>query len=458
MGNIAPVRDTLFISKATPGDDAFVLWLAPRLEAAGYKVFADILGLVAGDEWRGKLTDSLQGSAVKMLLCCSNESLARPGVREEIAIAEDLVKELNDKNFIIPLRVRPYKKLFGIGGLHWVDFSNGWASGLAELLEALVRLGVHKAGDGTVQPAWNAYLRRRAVTIKPDPETLTSNWLRILAIPSSLSYVVPRLRPREALLRDLGSSFEFPMVPFGLGFLTFSSPVEMEEHFVAIGPFDREAEIHVLTFLEEGDQRLEIAMRDARSMMVNLMRQAWEKHCMRLGFRAHTFSSGLSFHVSEDQLGIGQRVSWGRQGERRSSMLRNISRKKIWEYGVGAIPGLFPYPHLKLKSRILFSEIGDNQKAIVIPDKRSQFRHRRSVCSGWRNKAWHGRVMAFMELLAGESPYVDLAVGSGECITLDAAPIQFTAPVTARQTHKLDEDAEETDSTTLGGHYEDEDL
>src|SRR4051794_24523143 len=31
-------RSVLFISKATPGDDEFALWLAPRLEAAGYEV------------------------------------------------------------------------------------------------------------------------------------------------------------------------------------------------------------------------------------------------------------------------------------------------------------------------------------------------------------------------------------------------------------------------------------
>src|SRR5437868_14695527 len=119
MENVASTRDTLFISKATPGDDAFVLWLAPRLEAMGYKVFADILGLVPGDEWRGKLTDALQDRAIKMLLCCSDETLSRAGVREEIAMAEDLVRELGDKSFIIPLRIRPFKKLFGIGGLQW---------------------------------------------------------------------------------------------------------------------------------------------------------------------------------------------------------------------------------------------------------------------------------------------------------------------------------------------------
>jgi len=31
------VRDVLFISKGTPEDDDFVMWLAPRLEAEGYR-------------------------------------------------------------------------------------------------------------------------------------------------------------------------------------------------------------------------------------------------------------------------------------------------------------------------------------------------------------------------------------------------------------------------------------
>jgi hypothetical protein len=38
------------------------------------------------------------------------------GVQEEIEIGLDLAKELKDPRFVIPLRIRPYKKLFGIGG------------------------------------------------------------------------------------------------------------------------------------------------------------------------------------------------------------------------------------------------------------------------------------------------------------------------------------------------------
>src|SRR6185437_9699271 len=87
-------RSIVFISKATPEDDEFVLWLAPRLEAAGYSVFADILTLEPGDRWRRQITETLQNRAVKMLLCCRDATLNKVGVQEEIGIASDVAKEL----------------------------------------------------------------------------------------------------------------------------------------------------------------------------------------------------------------------------------------------------------------------------------------------------------------------------------------------------------------------------
>ena len=58
MSDGKPVSDRsiVFISKSTPEDDEFVLWFAPRLEAQGYKTFADILSLGPGDRWRREIT------------------------------------------------------------------------------------------------------------------------------------------------------------------------------------------------------------------------------------------------------------------------------------------------------------------------------------------------------------------------------------------------------------------
>ncbi len=187
------IRDVVFISKATPGDDEFVLWLAPRLEAAGYTVFADILNLQPGDRWRREITDTLQNKAVKMLLCCRDATLNKIGVQEEIGIASDLVKELKDPRFIIPLRLEPYKKLFGIGELQWIDFLGSWAAGLQDLLDALQRQSVPRNPG-----ACHASIRTGRIIesgwrfkVEKAPEVLTSNWLRVASVPDVIRYYHP---------------------------------------------------------------------------------------------------------------------------------------------------------------------------------------------------------------------------------------------------------------------------
>jgi hypothetical protein len=141
-----------------------------------------------------------------MLLCCSNETLAAPGVLEEIDIATDLSKELNDPRFILPLRIRPYKKIFGIAGLQYTDFVRGWAEGLEKLLASLKRQKVPcNAEAGVINPTWEIYRRRQAITLKNEPERLTSNWLRILksrississSLPARLIGMLWRMRVR----------------------------------------------------------------------------------------------------------------------------------------------------------------------------------------------------------------------------------------------------------------------
>jgi len=53
-------RQALFISHASPEDNAFTIWLGAKLAAAGYEVWADILRLTGGDDWQRKLEDALR--------------------------------------------------------------------------------------------------------------------------------------------------------------------------------------------------------------------------------------------------------------------------------------------------------------------------------------------------------------------------------------------------------------
>ncbi|HWK68367.1 MAG TPA: toll/interleukin-1 receptor domain-containing protein [Rhizobiaceae bacterium] len=443
-------RDIVFISKATPGDDDFALWLAPRLEAAGYKVFADILVLEAGDRWRKVLTTTLQECACKLLLCCSDATLSRDGVLEELGIGLDLAKTLKDPKFVIPLRLEPFKKVFGMGELQYVDFERGWAEGLSKLLEMLKRQKVPRAGEPSINPNWESYRRRSPIPLIGEPEPLTSNWLRMVSAPDEIHFYEGRgVLPANAIQR-LAREAKFPVALNGSGFLTCAMPDEIESEFSHLGRFARTNSIPFLEFVERGSEKLGIAKQDASNIMVAMVRRAWEAYCIERGLLSYQYVGAMGFHASGDQAKLGERIPWGRQGERRSSMLRNEARGHVWQYGVTGTPAFWPLPHLKLKSRVLFAPPHEGDAGSPYDDPRKQHRLRRSGCKGWRNKQWRGRLLAFLELLSRESAFIALAMGANASIKLEAQPMILTSPVSTKLPDAMAEDAEEADESTLG--------
>jgi TIR domain len=453
----ATTRDVLFISKATPEDDEFVLWLAPRLEAAGYKVFADILTLEPGDRWRKRVTSTLQDLAVKMLLCCRDASLAKDGVQEEIGIGLDLTKQLPDPNFIIPLRIEKYKKLFGIGEIQWVNFLGSWANGLHDLLEALKDQNVPRQSNPAINPNWENYRQRLAIKLENTPETLTSNWLRIAAVPDVIRYFQPTGSVNHPLMESTCKTSKYPASIHLRGFFSFATLEEVNEAFASVGKFEVHSEHKFLEFVQSDTASPAIRQQEAKNLVTAMFRQSWENFCRGRGLHEYAFSKQLGFHVCEAQMALGKRVSWGRQGKRRNSMLRNKAAGKVWQYGVSANPALWPYPHFKLKSRVLFAELAGKGTGKVFDDADQQHKFRRSVCKGWRNKAWHGRLMAFLELLSGDLSYIDLELSGSASFRLDATPILFTSPVSTVLPDEMSDDAEEQDDTTLGNFHVEED-
>jgi hypothetical protein len=444
-------RTVVFISKATPEDDEFVLWLAPRLEAAGYTVFADILSLEPGDRWRKEVTGTLQNKAVKMLLCCRDATLAKNGVQEEIGIAEDLVKELKDQRFIIPLRVEPFKKLFGIGELQYVNFVGSWGGGLRDLLDTLDKQKVPcSTSKVEINPNWENYKKRLAIKVETALEVLTANWLRVMSYPDVIRFYDPPGSINHTLMEQTCRDSVLPAEKFNRGFFSFAAQEEIERDFTSVGKFVVHSEHKLSEFLEKGSQSPLIEARDARNMVSSMFRKGWENLCRSKGLYQYAFSKQLGFHVPETLLPLGKKIPWGKQGQRRSSMLRNSAAGKVWQYGVSASVLFWPYPHFRLKSRVLFAELAGQKTGAVFDDADKQHRLRRTVCKGWRNKAWHGRLMAFLELLAGESAYIELPLGGKSSVRLDASPVLFTSPVTTALPNAMAEDEEEPDDSTLG--------
>jgi hypothetical protein len=137
-------------------------------------------------------------------------------------------------------------------------------------------------------------------------------------------------------------------------------------------------------------------------------------------------------------------------------MLRNVAKEHIWQFGVTAMPFFWPFWHFKLKSRVLFSADNGTPAGLAIDDPRKMHRLRRSICKGWRNKQWHGRMLAFLELLSGDAAFIRLALSPSTAVVLEAAPILFSSPVSTVLPNVLDADDEEADLSTLGRPEPDE--
>jgi hypothetical protein len=158
-------RRAIFISHAAPEDNEFTIWLGAKLVATGYEVWADVLRLNGGDDWQRKLEGALRDRAFKVLLVANEKSVAKQGVRNEIQIASDVGRKIQDPTFIIPLRLGPFDAPFLIAHAQYIDFTRRWAAGLHELLEVLE--AVYKVpldGAAPIAP-WLSLQSRRSKAI-----------------------------------------------------------------------------------------------------------------------------------------------------------------------------------------------------------------------------------------------------------------------------------------------------
>jgi hypothetical protein len=444
-------RDTLFLVGARPDHDQFILWLGPKLEAHGYRVFSEILTLEPGDRWHKEIGVALEHRAVKVLAVAGAATRANEDAMDLIDRAKTLAASLGDARLIIPLRIEEGAKIDGLRDATPADFTSGWAEGLSKLLETLRRQHVTCRRENiTVATQWDSFRKRGAVPLVREPESLVSNWIQILEMPDELHFYEATGAVQTGVLKRRVQGLSFPAVAYERGVITFATPPDVEESFGGVAKLRLRTSVPVVDAVDKGMPEIGVAGRDLSNMLTGLLRDGWERHCRKIGMVAYAYSNGDGFHVSPTQVGIGERVPWGRQGERRSSMLRNIARKHVWSYGVTAIPRNWPFWHFRLKARVLFAEDNDTEQGERIDDPKKMHRLRRSVCKGWRNKQWHGRLLAFLQVMSGDSAYIRVSLAPGQDMLLSSEPVLFTSPVSTALPDVGDPDAEEQDESTLG--------
>ena len=424
-------RDAIFISHANPEDNEFAVWLGARLTAAGYEVWADLLRLRGGQDWQRRLEDALRNKACKVLLVGTEHGVQKQGVRNEIQISHNVGRSIGDPDFIIPLRLTDFDAPFLIAHAQYIDFKSSWAGGLAELLETLeqtYRVPRNRIPATEMTDYWKQIHLRHAQTLTPEAESLVSNWLSIEQLPDTIYlYDFTGGISIGAAQRQM-RGVKWPIAPFRRGFLAFCPPYDLQDHFGPTLPLQVDGTISTNEFLDVGWPDENIGRYDAHNQFSNLVRQA-----VGLALKGRSLSSyemaseQLAWWGEVDAVPSGQiSFSWkGGLSGRRQIIGYSEKRRLHWHFGITPKPRVFPFPHVRLISRVIFSEDGHTP----IDNPKRMHRLRRSFTKSWRNAKWRDMMLAFLHWLSNGDMTFIVPVGSDASLSLRLPPATFTSPV-----------------------------
>ena len=424
-------RDAIFISHANPEDNAFTVWLGARLTAAGYEVWADVLRLRGGQDWQRRLEDALRNKARKVLLVGTEHGVQKQGVRNEIQIAHNVGRSIDDADFIIPLRLADFDAPFLIAHAQYIDFKRSWADGLAELLETLDQTyGVPRNCDSAAETLdyWKQVHLQHAQSLTPQPEPLVSNWLSIGQLPETIYLYDFRGGISLGAAKRQMRSVKWPIAPFRRGFLAFCPLHDLQDHFGPDLPLQVDGTISTEVFLEDGWPDENIERFDAHNQFGNLVRQAMELALQGRSLSSYEMASDQQAWWGEvDAVPSGQiSFSWeGGLTGRRQIIGYSEKRRLHWHYGITPKPRVFPFPHVRLVSRVIFSEDGH----APIDNPKRMHRLRRSFTKSWRNAKWRDMMLAFLHWLSDGNSSLVVPVGSDAALSLRLPPVTFSAPV-----------------------------
>jgi hypothetical protein len=430
-------REALFISHANPEDNAFARWLGAKLAAMGYEVWADVMRLRGGSDWSRELEVALRTRAIKMLLVGTPIAVDKQGVRNEIEIGAQLSNSLNDPEFIIPLRLKPYQAPFRIVQAQYVDFSESWAAGLAELVELISNVYKIPRRSGKPIADWLISQSLGSATLVEQPEQLVSNWLLINKLPEFVYYCAPSTTLPLEFFQDR-TKHTWPVVPFNEGGLTFATP-DTHGFLAPEMPSNVVSQCLVSEFLESGWPDLKIDAFEARRQFSDLSNQAFENFLQGRGLTQYEGAGGRftwwgnirTVPLTQIRYGLNQ------QKGRRQIIGVSVKRNIHWHYGINVQVRTAPVRHARLSARIIFTENGLD----AIGDVKRMHRLRRSFAKSWRNARWRDMMLAFLWWVAGGQSEIALPVSDSEQVILALPTASFSCPVSVLHAGDLpDED------------------
>ncbi len=417
-GQVPQDRRHLIVSYA-PSDLSLAGWLARRLTAEGYEVWAECLGQLSTEAPPADLDEAIRDRAFGVVALYSRSSLTDSEVVRQRAVALSIGRA-RQTDFLMPLDlgISPSDLDRHTASLRFISFAGGWADGLRQLLDRLEAARCPKPLLHGRSIAAESYLGPTALS--NTPEMIVSNCLPAEKIPD----VVYLLESSAVIPRDQLETFE-PFWSFrtvtSRRFLSFQQPppsivdrynfrVVLQHEWRKVATVEGIVAPHLMTEL----------VRKALVVKCQEKKLAYCPDTKLWYFPMNLIEHDRLFYTRPDGTrsfvqAAGQRKYWRPTGSQyyRYHLAPTFNVLRDVTGGVVAL----------LQVRIRFSA----PTGELLPKTMAQSR-RKHLCKDWWNREWLARTLALSQYLATENK---IAIGDTEAeqIVFAAAPVTLTSPV-----------------------------
>lgn len=424
-------RRMLFISHATPEDNAFARWLALQLANEGYPVWCDLTRLLGGEDFWKDIQEAIRKRSIRFLFALSRSSNAKDGTLQELACAKAVAVQVRTKikDFIIALKLDdlPYSEVdIEIQRLNHISFTASWAVGLNQLLKKLEEDNVPKDprfNPNSVASWWRSQAEYSAIQgVVDKPELEISNWYRIEEFPENVWCHNVSRRSTGKLDFDV-SRLPYPAAKAtDLSFVSFAKADELSDFLDESIYIASSSTIRVEDILTRNHP--------LSRNLVSMVRQGWESFVESQGLSVQKIPPRPSrFYLVKDKVPNNRLFFEGVNGKRTYRDVIGYATKRdglrYWHYAISGKPELLPYPHIVIRGHVLFSDAGLS----LWTDSEKSAKARRNQCKGWWNDEWRDRMLAVMSHLRGGNSTIEIPMSSDTVVKLSGFPDTFESPV-----------------------------
>lgn len=434
------MRDTLFISHATPEDNEFTIWIASRLELLGYKVWIDKEGLLGGERFWKEIDGVIRNHACKLLMVYSNNICyenepgeLKTGINKEIELAESISSAERIKDFIIPLHIDSsrYDLFVGSNMLNHIPFESDWALGLDQLIKKLEKDNVPKelkSNDISIAKWFeNEYLNNNKIIDKK--ELYYSSWWSVDNLPDFFfMYVFDNKKQADAVhfandipigkISNVLTSFEDDL----------NYNVKRDEEVVSV-PCKGKHKISTSDLLFGFDKESFPTHRDAENHFKKLFNQCLYQLMRKKGLFWYELSNRkfAYYYVPATLKNPKIKFSYPYSSEKRKKKTKSLFGKYKslgkWHYAISARPTLSPFVGFDLKSHLIFTKDGFQ----AWDDKDKIHSQRRAKGRRFFNEEWRDMQLAFIQGLKDENGNIGIKVAKDTILNLKEWPEMFWA-------------------------------